>query len=128
VADTRLILSQEFPPDEGTRDSVRALLQRELASRLLAPSIVLTEFVKVAGARVGEEGALVRIAQLKERGLRVVPVGERHALAAGKLMLAYHEAPMADALIASFVMSGDAAYVVSDNPHYRKLGVRTKWV
>ena len=128
VADTRLLLSHEFPPDEGVRDSVRALLQRELASRLLAPSVVLTEFIKIAGARMGEAAALARIAQLKECGLRVVPVGERHALAAGKLMLAHNETPMADALIASFVASRDAAYVVSDDPCYRTLGVKTKWV
>jgi predicted nucleic acid-binding protein len=128
VADTRLLLSHEFPPDEETREKISILLRAELSSRLLAPSIVLSEFIKIAGARMGEEASRVRIAQLKERGMRVVAVGERHALSAGKLMLAHHETPMADAIVASFVATGDARYVISDDPHYRALGVKSKWV
>ena len=127
VADTRLLLALEFPPDNDSREGVRALLRKELADRLLAPSVVLAEFIKHAGPRIGKESAELRIARLKEDGMRVVPLGEREAMAAGALLLAHRDAPMADALVASLVTSGQGGYVVSDDPHFRALGVKSKW-
>ncbi len=127
VADTRLLLALEFPPDEVSRARVKTLLQRELARRLLAPSVVLAEFIKHAGSRIGRDSAEVTIARLKEDGMRVVPLGEREAMLAGGLLLAHHEAPMADALIASFVKSGRGQYVISDDPHFRVMGIESKW-
>ncbi|MDE1858772.1 MAG: PIN domain-containing protein [Thaumarchaeota archaeon] len=120
-------MALEFPPDEDSRDRVRALLRRELASRLLAPSVVLAEFIKHAGPRIGRDSALTRIALLKEEGMRIVPLGEREAVAAGDLLLAKQEAPMADALVASLVTSGRGQYVVSDDPHFRAMGIKSKW-
>ena len=127
VADTRLLLELEFPADEESRDRVRALFRNELASRLIAPSVVLSEFMKVAGGRMGESAARARIGQFKERGMRVVPIDEGHALEAGRLMLSSRGSPVADALIASFVVAGEAEYVVTDDPHFRELGARSKW-
>jgi predicted nucleic acid-binding protein len=128
VADTRLLLSLEFPPDDDTKESVERLTRTEIARRLLAPSIILTEFLKIAGARIGVDAARVRIQLLKDRGMRVVPVGEEEALAAGKLLLSHSDVPIADSLIASFVATGIAEYVVSDDPHFKTLGIRTKWL
>ncbi|MDG6898798.1 MAG: PIN domain-containing protein [Nitrososphaerota archaeon] len=127
VADTRLLLELEFPADEESRDRVRSLFRNELASRLMAPSIVLSEFMKVAGGRMGLPAARVRINQFKERGMKVVPIDEAHAVEAGRLMLSSRGAPVADALIASFVVSGEAEYVVTDDQHYRELGAKSKW-
>lgn len=127
VADTRLLLALEFPPDEGARERVKALLQRELANRLLAPSIVLAEFIKHAGPKMGKDSAEARLARLKEEGMRVVPIGEREAIVAGGLLLAHHDAPTADALIASLVRSGRGQYVLSDDPHFRAMGIKTRW-
>ncbi|MDG6904137.1 MAG: PIN domain-containing protein [Nitrososphaerota archaeon] len=128
IADTRLLLTLEFPPDEETRDAIQGLVQRELGSKLLAPAVVLTEFVKFAGARIGKDAARTRLSLLKDRGMRPAPIGEREALAAGDLLLAHRDAPTADALIASFVVSREGDYVLSDDPHYRELGVKTKWI
>ena len=128
VADTRLLLTLQFPPGKEIGKRVEEAITRELAGRLLAPSIVLTEFVKIAGARIGESAALLRLNLFKERGMRVIPLGEDLALVAGKLLLSHPEVPIADALIASLVKTGDAEYVITDDPHYRDLGVRTKWV
>ncbi|MDG6898643.1 MAG: PIN domain-containing protein [Nitrososphaerota archaeon] len=127
VADTRLLLALEFPPDEDSRNRVRALLQRELAGRLLAPSVIMAEYVKHAGPKIGKDSARTRIARLKEEGMRIVPLGEQEAFAAGELLLANHDAPMADALVASLVTSGRGQYVVSDDPHFRSMGVKSKW-
>ena len=127
VADTRLLLAFEFPRSEDAKKKAVDLLERELAGRLVAPSIVLTEFVKVAGPKMGQDAATTRLRLLRDRGMRVEPLGEREALAAGGLLLSHGDIPTADALIASLVKTGAGDYVVTDDPHYAALGVKTKW-
>jgi len=128
VADTRLLLTLQFPSSREIGKRVEEAISRELAGRLLAPSIVLTEFVQIAGARIGESPALLRLNLLKERGMRVIPLGEELALAAVRLLLSHPDVPIADALIASLVKIGEAEYVITDDPHYQDMKVRTKWV
>jgi hypothetical protein len=128
VADTRLLLTLEFPPTDEAKRQVEGLVQREIAKRLLAPSIVLTEFIKIAGPKIGKEGAKTRLRLLKDRGMRTIALEEEEALAAGDLLLSHHEVPTADALIGSFVKTGIAEYVVTDDPHYKTLGIKTKWL
>ncbi len=108
VADTRLLLTLEFPPDKETKRQVEAAMTRELGGRLLAPTIVLTEFLKTAGGRIGEGTVRLRIRILKERGLRPLELSEEMALAAGSLLLKRQDIPIADALIASPVKLGQA--------------------
>jgi hypothetical protein len=36
--------------------------------------------------------------------------------------------PLADAIIASYVKTGEADYVVTDDPHFKALNVKTKWI
>jgi len=55
VADTRLLLTLEFPPDEETKKLAEDLVSKEITRRLLFPSVVLAEFIKVAGPRIGKE-------------------------------------------------------------------------
>ncbi len=128
VADTRLLLTLEFPPDKETKRLVEAAMSRELTRRLLVPTIVLAEFLKIAGVRIGEATARLRLRLLKERGLRTLELSEEMALSAGSLLLKHQEIPIADALIAAPVKMGEADYVVTDDPHYKILGVRTKWL
>ncbi len=128
IADTRLLLTLEFPPSKETKKRVETTMANELAHRLLAPSIVLTEFLKIAGTRIGESPARLRLNLLKERGMKILPLTENMALVAGKLLLSHPDIPIADALIASPVQTGEADYVVTDDPHYKTLGVRTKWI
>lgn len=127
VADTRLLLTLEFPPTEETKTKIVALVEREIARHLLAPSIILTEFIKIAGARIGEDAARTRIRLLRDRGMRTVALGEEEALIAGGLLLSHRNVPIPDALIASFVKTGVADYVVTDDPHFKAFGVKTKW-
>ena len=49
----RPLLTLEFPRKKETKGQVEATMNREQACRLLAPTIVLTEFLKIAGARIG---------------------------------------------------------------------------
>lgn len=128
VADTRLLLTLEFPPTEALGATVERFFEKEIARQLFVPSIVLTEFIKYAGARIGEDAARTRLRVLNEKGLRTVPIAEKDALIAGSLLLANATVPIADALIASFVKNGSAEYVVTDDPHFKTLGVKTKWI
>ena len=127
VADTRLLLTLQFPPSVEAREEVEDLVRREIARHLLAPSIVLTEFIKIAGARIGKDGAKTRLLLLKERGMRVIALEETEAMAAGELLLSHQDVPTADAIIASFVKTGAAEHVVTDDSHYKTLGIKTKW-
>jgi predicted nucleic acid-binding protein len=127
IADTRLLLTLEFPPTEEIRIKAADFVEKEIARHLLAPSIILTEFIEIAGARIGEDAAKTRIRLLRERGMRTVALDEEEALVAGSLLLSHRNVPIADALIASFVKTGVAEYVVTDDPHFKELGVRTKW-
>lgn len=127
VADTRLLLALEFPPSQEVKPKIRDFVEKEIGRRLLAPSIILAEFIEIAGARIGEDAARTRIRLFKERGMRTVPLNEEEALVAGSLLLSNRNVPIADALIASFVKTGVAEYVVTDDPHFKALGVRTKW-
>jgi len=128
VADAPLLLTLQFPPSKEIGKRVEEAIGREVVGRLLAPSIVLTEFVKIAGARIGESAALLRLNLLKERGMRVIPLGEELALAAVRLLLSHPDVLIADALIASLVKIEEAEYVITDDPHYQDMKVRTKWV
>ena len=128
VADTRLLLTLEFPPTEEIKVKSVDLFQKESARGLLAPSIVLTEFVKIAGAKLGENAAMTRIRLLKDRGMRIKSLDESEALSAGHMLLSHREVPIADTLIAAIVKTGAAEYVLTDDPHFQMLGIKTKWL
>ena len=127
VADTRLLLTLQFPYDDEAGERARAFFQKELARGVILPSIVLTEFVKIAGAKIGIQAAVSVINNLKERGMKVKPIDEETALEAGKLLVEHGSLPFADALIAAFASSKIAEYVLSDDPHFQVLGCKTRW-
>lgn len=127
VADTRLLLALQFPSDKPTGDKIRIFIQKEMARGIILPSIVLSEFVKIAGSRIGVQAALITITMLKEHGMKVRAIDEELALEAGKLLLKHGPAPLADSLIAAFTSSKIAEYVLSDDPHFADLGSKTRW-
>ncbi len=57
-----------------------------------------------------------------------MPITEEMAIAAGGFLLRNGEVPIADALIASPVQTGEADYVITDDQHFKALRVRTKWL
>ena len=128
VADTRFLVFLSFPANEAMSIKARDFFEKEVKGHLLAPSIVLTEFVEIAGAKIGEEAAKTRLRLLKERGMQTLPLDEEQALAAGSLHLAHRNVPIADAIIASYVKTGVGECVVTDDPHFKALGVKTKWL
>lgn len=127
VADTRLLLTLQFPPDEAVGSKVQAFVQKELARGIILPSIVLSEFVKIAGQRIGVQAAIRIVNTLKERGMKVRPVDEELAMEAGRLLVRSANVPLADSLVAAFASSRVAEYVLSDDPHFKLLGIKTRW-
>jgi predicted nucleic acid-binding protein len=128
VADTRLLLTLEFPPTPEAKVKTRDFFEKQLRGRLIAPSIILAEFIEYAGARIGEEAAKTRLRLLKEQGMQTISVEEGNALIAGNLLLKHRNVPIADAIIASYVKTDQADYVVTDDPHFKTLDVKTKWI
>lgn len=128
VADTRLLLAFKFPPSEGVRDQISALLVQELRRGLLIPSIVVTEYIKIAGGRVGLSAALAHIGELEARGARIVEIDRAIAVKAGELSLKHADIPIADTLIASTATIHGARQVLTDDPPFHKLGLKLKWI
>jgi predicted nucleic acid-binding protein len=128
VADTRLILTLQFPPDNIVKDNVQALVQKEISHGIILPSIVLSEFLKIAGPRIGTQAASRTINILKERGMKIRSIDEELAMEAGRLLIKHTNVPFADSLIAAFVSSKIAEYVLSDDPHFKILGTKTRWL
>jgi len=128
VADTRILLHMEVPATPEMGRKTRDFFEKELREKLLVPTIVLAEFIEIAGARIGEEAVKTRIRVLKERGIQIMQFDERHAIETGSLLLSNRKVPLADAVIASYVKTGEADYVVTDDPHFKALNVKTKWI
>ncbi len=128
VADTRLLFHMEVPANPVMGRKARDFFEKELREKLLVPTVVLAEFIEIAGARIGEEAAKTKIRLLKERGILIVPFEERHALETASLLLSNRKVPLADAIIASYVKTGEANYVLTDDPHYKTLNTKTKWI
>ena len=128
VADTRLLFFMEVPATPEMGRKARDFFEKELREKLLVPTVVLTEFIEIAGKRVGEEAAKTRIRLLKERGMQILQFDELHALKTGSLLLSAPNVPLADAIIASYVKTGAAEYVLTDDPHFKTLGVKTRWL
>lgn len=127
VADTRLLLTLQFSPDDITKNKVQTLVQKEITHGIILPSIVLSEFVKIAGSRIGIQAATRTINILKERGMKVRSIDEELAMEAGKLLIKHTNVPFADSLIAAFVSTRIAEYVLSDDSHFDILGVKARW-
>ena len=128
VADTRLLLVFQFPPSLEVRNVLSRLLQEELARGMLLPSIVITEYVKIAGAKVGLEAALTHIGELESRGAETVDIDREISLEGGRLLISSPRVPIADALIAAVYRTRRASYVITDDSHYAQLGVKTRWI
>ena len=94
--------------------------------RVVIPSVVAVEYIKVAGRRVGRAVAVTRLNLWLNSGAEFAPLSRVDAVAAGELSLRHPNVPMADAVIAAIAMSMHAR-IVSDDTHYDELGVRRVW-
>jgi len=103
-------------------------MEESLRRGLLVPSIVVTEFIRLAGKRVGEEAALVFLKGLTIRGANIVAVDEKIAVEAGKLALRHWDVPIADILIGATTILYHAENIISDDQHFKQMELKTKWL
>jgi len=128
IADTRFLLTFEFPPTKETKQKMANLMEESLRRGLLLPSIVVTEFIKLAGKKLGEEAALIFMKELTIRGASIVAIDESIATEAGKLALRHWNVPIADALIGATMIVHRAEHIVSDDKHFKDMKLKTKWL
>lgn len=120
-------MTLQFPVDEEIAEKAKTFFRKELAYGIILPSIVLTEFVKIAGSRIGVQAALNTANGLKERGMKVRPLDDELAIEAGRMLVKNRNVPIADSLVASIVSKKHAEYVLSDDPHFQTLGCKVRW-
>ena len=128
VADTRFLLTFRFPPTPTVSREISSLLQTELSHGMIIPSIVLTEYLKAAGGRIGFEAALTDLNDLHTRGAEIVDIDREVAVEAGQLLLSFPRIPVADALIGATSNIRRAGYILTDDPHFRLMKMKTRWV
>ncbi len=126
VLDTRFLIAHTFPPTKEDRDAILRFLKKRGKENFVIPTIVISEFLRVAGRRIGKETAKVRIrAWLSSSRVSTFDLDREIAEMAGELALD-HQVPIADAIIAS-VAKKVSGIVATDDGHFRKLGVKVTW-
>jgi len=128
IADTRFLLTFEFPPTKETKQKMANLMEESLRRGLLLPSIVVTEFIKLAGKKLGEEAAIIFLKELTIRGASILAIDENIATEAGKLALRNWDIPIADVLISATMIVHRAEHIVSDDQHFKDIKLKTKWL
>ncbi len=125
IADTRFLLTFFFPPNENVAKALQKFMLKAVRE-LVIPSIVVVEFIKIGGKRIGYERSKIKIRMLESKGSRIEPFTPEDAYIAGKMLLENPDIPFADACIAS-IAKRLKGKVVSDDQHFRRLGIRTFW-
>ena len=126
ILDTRFLIVHAFPPSREDREKLLEFEKKLVKEALLIPSIVVAEFIKVVGLKVGLAGARAMVRSWVNAGARVSDITLEDADKAGEYLLKIPDLPIADALIAAQAARFSAA-VVSDDHHLRALGVKVVW-
>jgi predicted nucleic acid-binding protein len=74
------------------------------------------------------EAAVTHIHELESRGAIITDINMQIALEAGKLLIKHPDVPIADALLAASAVIYSAEYIVTNDPHFKKLGSKTHWI
>jgi predicted nucleic acid-binding protein len=126
ILDTRFLVAYAFPPSLEDKEKL-VEFQRVLAKEnLLIPSIVVAEFLKIAGRMVGLVSAKNILRSWVRAGAQVIGVTFEDAETAGELLVKMPNVPLADALIAAQAVRFSAT-IVSNDHHYNILGVKSTW-
>jgi len=128
VADTRFLLVHTFPADADERDRVGELMHRTLREHLVIPSVVVTEYFRTAGRKIGKGGVSTQISVLKDSGAEISDLDEATAVLAGELSLKNERRSIGDTLIAATALIIKASHVITDDPHFHEFGLKTKWI
>lgn len=126
ILDTRFLIAHTFPPSEEDREAILRFLRRYSREALVIPTVVVSEFVRVAGKRLGRETAKVRMrAWLSSSKVKLADLDLETAEMSGEISLE-HDVPLADAVVASTARRLGGA-VATDDEHFKRMRVRTVW-
>jgi len=126
ILDTRFLIVHTFPPSREDREKLLEFEKKLAKETLLIPSIVVAEFIKVAGLKIGLAAARITVRNWLRAGALVSEITWEDADKAGEYLLKMPELPIADALVAAQAARLSAA-VASDDHHLRALGVKLVW-
>ncbi len=126
VLDTRFLMAHTFPPTAGERERIASFTARVATEGLFASTLSIAEFVKVAGARIGRDAAMTRLRVWQKGGLEFIAVSEGIGYRAGGMAQSHPNVPIGDIIIAA-TAEEVSAHVVTDDPDFIGLGVKTEW-
>ncbi len=85
-------------------------------------TVTLAEFYAIARKNAGREVAELRLRELADSGLKVVPLSQDMARESGVLRAKYQEKiPWGDCFIAATHMVEKADLLVSEDPHFKQI-------
>lgn len=71
---------------------------RKFVEKLLIPSIVIIEYIKIVGKRIEKEGANIRLRSWIDSGAKVIFLTEKLAFKAGELAIKNPGIPLVDSI------------------------------
>lgn len=92
----------------------------------MIPSVVVVEFIKIAGSIIGKEQAKIKLKIWIGSGVEVISMSEEIAFLAGEIALQYRDVPIADVII-SATAKHYSMVIVTDDLHFSTLGMKTIW-
>jgi predicted nucleic acid-binding protein len=126
ILDTRFLIAHSFPKSEIEREKIKDILSRISKDSLIIPSVVVIEFIKIAGFTIGLEPAKIKLRLWIGSGAEVTPIDEDTAFLAGEIAFQHKGVPIADIIIAAIAKRFKAT-VITNDPHFATLNVKTAW-
>lgn len=126
ILDTRFLIAHSFPKSESEREKIREFLSRISRESLIIPPIVIVEFIKISSSVAGLEQAKNRLRLWIGSGVEIIPIDRDIAFLAGEIAFRHRDIPMADVIIGTMAKHLKAT-VVTDDPHFATLNVKTTW-
>ncbi len=126
VLDTRFLFALPYLEGEARRKGIRfheAI--RSGKTIAILPTIVLTELYEITQRKFGEDPARIRTKSATST-YRLHELDADTALEAGKI-LSREIIPIADSIVSATYKVLKADYVLTDDPHFKNAGVKTRW-
>ena len=108
------------------RVKLRRFMKKLAKEELVIPSIAAIEFLKVVGSVIGRVAAETKLRLWIRGEASIYPIEEEAIFITGEMALKYRSVPLADVTIAAMAKLLDAR-VVSGDPHFELMGIRTVW-
>ncbi|MEM3404534.1 MAG: PIN domain-containing protein [Nitrososphaeria archaeon] len=126
ILDTRFLIAHSFPKSREEREKIRNFLLKISKDSLIIPSVVVIEFIKITGLTIGLETAKIRLRLWIGSGVEVAPIDKDTAFLAGEIAFQHKGIPIADVIIGALAKRFKAT-VVTDDPHFTILNLKTLW-